>query len=135
MVASGQVKSFGPIQPFMCSGFDHRANTTDAGALKVRTISSSLSATLFLRAPITFSFVELLEVGGHPVEALLPETSIDRQPVVDGHEAFGFEPARSPLGGASARDQSGALQDFEMARHRGQADLKRFCQLVDRRFT
>src|SRR5262249_13205620 len=119
-----------PIQRFMCSAFDHRANTTDGGALKVRTINSSLSATLFLWAPITFSFAEFFQVGCHLVEALLPETPIDRQPVIDRLEAFWLELARPPLCLAAARNETGALEHLEMPRHSRQADLEGFGQLV-----
>src|SRR5262245_44500050 len=114
----------------MCSALDHRANTTDGGALKVRTINNSSSATLFLWARITFSFAEFLEVGGHLVEALLPEAPIDRQPVVDGLKAVWFELARPPLGLAAARNEACALEHLEMPRDRRQADLEGLGQLV-----
>src|SRR5262252_1085078 len=127
---SGQAKDLGPIQRFMCSALDHSANTTDAGALKVRTINSSLSATLFFRTPITFPFAEFLEVGGHLVEALLPEAPIDRQPVVDGLKAFWLELARPPLCLAAARNEASALEHLEMPGDRRQADLEGFGQLV-----
>src|SRR5215813_3963098 len=96
MLASGQVKSFGPIQRLRCSGRDHRANTSDGGASKVRTISSSLSA-IFLCAVITGSCFEVIDIVGHLVEALVPEPPIDREPVVEGPEALRFEPAGAPL--------------------------------------
>src|SRR5262245_29935644 len=114
----------------MCSTLDHRANTTDGGALKVRTINSSLSAMLSLWARITFSFAEFIEVGCHLVEALLPEAPIDRQPVIDRLEAVWLELARPPLCFAAARNETGALEHLEMARDRRQADLEGFGQLV-----
>src|SRR5215470_15357144 len=107
---SGQVKPLGPIQRFMCSALDHRANTTDGGALKVRTINSSWSATLFLWAPMSFSFAEFFEVGRHLVEALLPEAPIDRQPVIDGLKAVWLELARPLLCFPTARNEAGALK-------------------------
>src|SRR5215471_3993296 len=127
---SEQVKPLGPIQHLIYSALDHGANTTDGGALKVRTINSSLSATLFLWAPITFSFPEFFEVGCHLVEALLPEPPIDRQPVIDRLEAFWLELARPPLCFAAARNETSALEDLEMARDRRQADLEGLGQLV-----
>src|SRR5215467_7807167 len=110
---SGQVKPLGPIQRFMCSALDQSANTTDGGALKVRTINSSVSATLFLWASITLSFAEFLEVGCHLVEALLPEPPIDRQPVIDGLETVRLELARTPLRLATARNEAGAFEHLE----------------------
>src|SRR5262245_8057418 len=115
----------------MCSALVHRANTTDGGALKVRTINSSLSATFFLWAPITPSFfTEFFEVGCHLVEALLPEAPIDRQPVIDRLEAFWLELARPPLCLAAARNETSTLEHLEMPRNRRQANLEGFGQLV-----
>src|SRR5262249_18237740 len=108
----------------MCSGFDHRAKTTDTGALKLRTLNSSVAASLFLWAPIPFSFPDFSEVGCHLVEALLPEAPIDRQPVIDGLEAVWLELARPPLRLAAARNEASALEHFEMPRDRRQADLE-----------
>src|SRR5262249_46408635 len=119
-----------PIHRFMCSAFDHRANTTDGGALKVRTINSSLSATLFLSAPIAFSFAEFFQIRCHLVEALLPEAPIDREPVIDGLEAFWLELARPPLCFATARNETGAFEHLEMPRDRRQADVEGVSQLV-----
>src|SRR5262245_18755769 len=132
IVACGQVKLLGPIQRFRCAALDQSANTNDGGASKTRTIRSSLSA-IFLGAVIAFSFLELSEVGGHLVEALVPETPIDRQPVIDGPETFWLQLARPPLGLTRARDQAGFLQHLEMARHGGKADRERLGDLVDRR--
>src|SRR5215510_9902045 len=132
MIASGQVKSLGPAQRFMCSASDQSANTIDAGASKVRTMSSSLSA-IFFAAGITGSCFELVDVGSHPVEALVPEPPINREPVVDGPEASHFQPTRPPLRLATARDQPGALEHFQVARHRREADLEGLGQLVHRR--
>src|SRR5262245_19053315 len=95
-IASRQVKFLGPAQRFMCSASDQSAHTTDAGASKVRTMSSSLSAILFA-AGITSSCFELVDIGSHPVEALVPEPPIDREPVVDGPEASHFQQTRPPL--------------------------------------
>src|SRR5262249_21983034 len=116
----------------MCSALDHSANTTDGGALKVRTISSSLSARLFLRAPITFSFAEFLEVGCHFVEALLPEAPIDRQPLVDCFEAFRLELAWPPLCLSAARNGASALEHLGMPGDRRQADFEGVGQCVYR---
>src|SRR5690349_25030667 len=106
----------------MCSALDHKANTTEGGALKVRTIKSSWSATLFLCASMTFSFAELFEVGCHLVEALFPEAPINRHPVIDGLQAIRLELARPPLCLAAARNKTGALEHLEMPRDRRQAD-------------
>src|SRR5215470_7907976 len=111
------MKFSGPIQRFMCSARDHRSNTSDTGASKVRTISSSLSA-LLLWTLMTFSFLDLFDVGRHLVEALLPELPIDREPVVDGPETVDFDLAGPPLRRATTRNQAGALQHLEMSRHR-----------------
>src|SRR5262245_28962476 len=115
----------------MCSALDHSANTTAGGASKVRTIRSSLSATLFfLRAPITLSFAEFFEVSCHFVKALLPEASIDRQPVVDCLEAVWLELARPPLCLAAARHEASTLEHLEMPRDRRQGDLEGCGQFV-----
>src|SRR5262245_23930950 len=117
MIASGQVKFLGPAQRFMCSASDQSANTIDAGASKVRTMSSSLSA-IFFAAGITGSCFELVDVGSHPVEALVPEPPINREPVVDGPEASHFQPTRPPLPLATAPEHAGAPSALPGARHR-----------------
>src|ERR1700675_3505605 len=134
MIAWEQVKFFGPIQRFMCSAFDQSANTTDGGALNVRTMRSSSSAILF-GALIAFSFLELIEVGGHLVEALLPETPIDREPVIDSPKALRFELARAPLRLAPSRNEAGFLQHLQMPRHRRKADFEWLGNLVHGRVT
>src|SRR5690242_10182573 len=117
----------------MCSGLDQSANTTDAGALKVRTISNSSSATL-LATVMTLSLFELPNVGGHPVEALLPEAPINREPIVHGLQPSHLEPAWPPLGLPPPGYQPGSLQHLQMARHSRQADSERLGDFVDGRF-
>jgi hypothetical protein len=60
--------------------------------------------------------------------------TIALEPLVRLRERLGFDPARTPLGIPSPRNQPGALQDLEVLRDRGLAHLERSCEFGNRRF-
>src|ERR1700683_3572881 len=94
----------------------NRAGSIDGLAL--------FASTFFL---LRFHF---FQQGIQALEISFPELSIPLEPSVGFSEPSGFETPRAPLRVAPARDQSGALEHFEMFRNRRLAHGEGCSQLV-----
>src|SRR3954464_10233607 len=81
---------------------------------------SLLFSVLALMLLLLFLF-QFAQVFVQAVEALLPETAIVFEPVGDLFQPRALQAARAPLRIAAARDQTGALEHFQVLRDRGEA--------------
>src|SRR6202790_1004115 len=134
----GRVKPRGPYQWTRCSGSVQALKTRLRGASKMRSISSTRSAdsvaALLLASIFLLLLLQLAQVIVQAIEALLPETAIVLQPISGVLERTRLEPAGPPLRLATARDQTRALQHFEMLGDGGKAHLEGLGQIGDRDF-
>src|ERR1700742_2266964 len=141
------VKPFGPHHCARCFGSLHAANTSVRGALSTRVpliARGSLSRSrLFLSAPFRLPGPRRLRAGRRlglqdtqivveTVETLLPKTAIILEPVVSLLQRLGLNAARPHLCVASARDEAGTLQHFEVLGNRRQAHFERLRQFRHR---
>src|ERR1035438_4675945 len=124
-----------------CRGSVQALKTSSRGASKTRVKMSSRSAVsdaalacALLTGMLLLLFEFLAQVGVQTIKTLFPEIAVVFHPVRDIFEWTGLETAGPPLGFASARDQSCALEHLEVFADCGEAHLKRFRQLVDRSF-
>jgi len=87
-------------------------------------------------APLLFLFtLERCEQGIEILEAALPELAIVREPSSGFGEGPGFETGGAALGVATARNQAGALEDFEVFGDSGLAHGEGSGQLEDGGFS
>src|SRR5438093_4606100 len=129
-----------------CSGGNHRANcfgsvharyTSSRGASNTCVVMSVRSAggvtvllvPLFMRLVLPLQFSQMVFQA---IEALLPELAITLHPVGGFLETLRLEPARPPLRVATARDEAGTLQHFEVLGDGWKRYVERLCQLRDR---
>src|SRR4051794_37397964 len=68
-------------------------------------------------------------------EVLVPEPAIPLHPRGGLAQRAGLETAGTPLCGTAARDETGVLQDLEVAGNRREADLERLGELGHGRLT
>src|ERR1044071_1013769 len=127
-------KPSGPHHCARCLGSVKAANTSSRGASNTRrpmiargSVSKSMlffAATLRLLGFCLGHAVGLqrLEVVVEPVEPLLPQPAVFLQPIVGLLERVDLDLAGTHLRVAAARDQTGALEHFEVLGHGGQAD-------------
>ena len=80
-------------------------------------------------------FFQFDQISIQTIEAFFPETAVFLHKVGNVLERTSFQAARPPLGFAPARDQSSALQNFQMLGNRRHAHLKRLGQLGNRCLT
>src|SRR6185437_4095630 len=134
-----EVKPFGPHQLAACSASVQALKTRRRGASMTRVRTSSRSAVCWsesvLAATSLLLALQLFQVVLQPVEALFPEDAIVFQPIGGIFQRACFEPARSPLRLAAARDQAGMFEDLEVFRDGGEAHVERFGEFGDRGFT
>src|SRR5262245_51777427 len=76
--------------------------------------------------------LELVEQRVEAREVRVPDLAVVLDPRVRRLERFRFDPARSSLRVAAARDQSSTLEHLQMLRDRGLAHIERLSELVDR---
>src|SRR2546426_257719 len=81
------------------------------------------------------TLLQLFEHRVEPLEIAFPEPAIALQPPGRLREPPRFQPSRPSLGVASARDQSGPLQHFEVLGDGRLAHVEGSGQLGDRRLT
>src|SRR5712691_8327337 len=121
----------------MCFGSVQAFHTRSRGASKTRMAVISRSAvllsTLFFTAVAAMSSLLLVfhfgQIGLHPIHAVFPETAIVLDPIGDVFERLGVEAAWPPLRLPPARDEAGALENFEVLGDGGQADVEGLGQL------
>src|SRR5215831_171840 len=99
--------------------------------LRVCVVMATLLSTLLVR----IFRLQLLQIGIQAIETLVEKTPVMIEPVVDVLERARFNPARPPLRLASARDQAGALQYFEVFGDRRKAHRERLGEFGDRGLT
>src|SRR4029077_20128039 len=131
-------KPFGPHHCTRCFGSVHSENTSSRGASNSRMPMierGSLCRSRLFAAAMFFVLLALrgglcrlglcrlglgrfglqhFQIGVEAIEAFLEEAAIAFEPMVDVIERLGFDAAGAKLRLAAARDQAGALQDFEM---------------------
>src|SRR5687767_2962490 len=73
------------------------------------------------------------QIALQPVEPPLPEVAIVRHPVGHFLQRCWGDAAGPPLRFAALRDQTGPLEDLEVARDGGEADVERLGELIHRR--
>src|SRR4051812_25219324 len=129
MSQKGMVKWRGPNHRANCTGSVQARKTTSRGASKTRVMvsrGSFFTALAFIRFLLV---LQLAKVFVEPIEALFPELAIVADPVRHFLERAGVETAGAPLRVASAGDQPGALEHFQVLRDRRQAHVERLGQL------
>src|SRR6266508_2666483 len=104
-----------------CFGSVHALYTTWRGASKTRLMVRVRSAGMltWLLVSLVTSLVlplQFAQVFVQAIEAVLPELAIPLDPVGGLLEALRLEPAGPPLRIAAARDEAGALEDFQVLR-------------------
>src|ERR1700742_317232 len=97
-------------------------------------MKSSSSRTGSVLASMTFPFRECCEIAIHFVEAAFPEAAIVFEPAVHFLQRSRLELAGPELRVTAARDETGALENFEMTRDGLKRDVERFGKFIDGRF-
>src|SRR5690349_25080730 len=96
-------------------------------------VSSSLGAVFAVGAmELLLCLAGTAKILVEAIEALGPETLVEGEPVGSALEGGGVEPAAAVLAVADPGNEGGLLQHLQMARDRGERDLERCGQLVDR---
>lgn len=72
-----------------------------------------------------------LEVGIEAIEALRPHLAVLLEPVRGRCERSRFEPARTLLAFAAARDEPGSFEHLQVLRDRRARERKRFREVLD----
>src|SRR5207247_9255268 len=93
-------------------------------SVRSSTCSAGSGAALLLAPTFLLLPLELAQIVVQAAEALFPETVIVLQPVCGALERTRLEPAGPPLRLAPARDQTGALQHFQVLGDGGEAHLE-----------
>jgi hypothetical protein len=88
-------------------------------------------ACLILYLGLWLTELELLEQGVEALVVGFPDAAVLFEPLRSICEGLSFEAARAALGVAAARDEAGALEDFEVLGDGGLGHLERLDQLVD----
>ena len=79
-----------------------------------------------------WAILNFAQIVFQAIETLFPEAAIALDPIGCLLERTCFEPARTPLRLASARDQTGAFEHLKMLRDGGKGHLEWLGQLRDR---
>ena len=75
--------------------------------------------------------MDLFQVIGEAIESVFPGFARVIDPFGRGGESFGIEAAGAALGVAASLDEACLLEDFEVARDGGEADVERGGKLED----
>src|SRR2546426_11955778 len=134
---TGAVKCSGGNHSASCRGSVHARYTTSRGASNTRVVVSvrsvggvvRLLVLLFMRPVLS---LQLAQMVFQAIEALLPELAVTLHPVGGFLETLRLEPAGPPLRVATARDEAGTLEDFEVLGDGWKRYVERLCQLRDR---
>src|SRR6516164_6826366 len=103
--------------PTITRGSCSRSTPPGAAISSVRRVWLVIATLLNTLLVAVFGLVlrlQLLQISIQAVETLIKKATIMVEPVVDVLERARLDTARPPLRLAPARDQPGALQDFEM---------------------
>src|SRR5207249_5545397 len=121
---NGAVNPLGPHQRFACSGSVHAFHTRSRGASNVRAITSSLTFAFSLGCFLVLLGIvfppglsglgflcSLPQVLGQPVEPVLPEDAVPREPAERGTQRrrIDLDPVHATLG--RDLDQARLLED------------------------
>src|SRR4051812_14773942 len=133
---TGVEKWCGPHHWAICFGSIHALKTMERGASKTQVILTSRCGrgveASFFAGMLFLLGLDLLEVVVEAIKTVFPEPAVVLDPVGDIFKRLGFQPAGSPLRPPAARDQAGALEDFQVLGDSGEGHVKGFGQLVDR---
>src|SRR5271156_5281636 len=131
------VKPFGPHHCARCFGSVKASKTRARGASyrRVVTIARAASSATgsFLASMSLLLGLQCLQIDAQPIEALVPQTPVIREPRIDALEGARRDAAGPPLRLAPACDQAGPLEHLEMLGDGGATHLERPGELADRR--
>src|SRR3990172_4961650 len=123
----------------MCSGWVQASKTRRRGASRTRVMTRSRSTAFaealvlsLLAAMLLLLHFQLSDIVVQTLEALFPEAAIALDPIRHLFERTRIEPAGPPLRVAAPRDEARVLEDLEVLRDGGHADVEGLGQLRDR---